>query len=104
MTRARRKAKAAARPFCMDFSCPAMWTCARFFGRSENYWRFDLEADEAEGVTFYKGPRNPRRAECEDWERDQPRPWLVEAFAPVGGPKAPPSLQLRLFTVVEGSA
>lgn len=33
------KAAAKLRPFCDDWSCPSLWTCARAWGRSEQYWR-----------------------------------------------------------------
>lgn len=74
------------RPFCDDWSCPSLWSCARSWGRSEAYWRFDPEADQAESVSWYKGPRPSRYDACEDYERDQPRAWLKDAFKPMGPP------------------
>jgi hypothetical protein len=78
------KAAPKLRPFCTDWSCPSLWSCARAWGRSEQYWRFDPEADLAEGVSWYTGPRNKQRAACEDYERDKPREWLKDAFKPMG--------------------
>ena len=72
------------RPFCTDWSCPSLWSCARAWGRAEQYWRFDPEADQAEGTSWYKGPRNPRYDACEDYERDQPRAWLKDVFKSQG--------------------
>lgn len=68
------------RPYCDDWSCPAHWTCARSWARAMEYWRFDPEADEREGVSLYKGPRNPHRAACEDFEKDVPREWLKDIW------------------------
>lgn len=77
------KAASKPRPFCDDWSCPSLWSCARAWGRSMQYWRFDPEADQAEGVSWYKGPRNKRYDACEDYERDQPREWLRDVFKPL---------------------
>lgn len=83
-------------PFCDDWACPSLWSCARSWGRSWPYWRFDIEADSAEGVTLYKGPRNPQRASCEDYGRDTPRAWLKGAFdaGPMARPTIPPGFRL----------
>lgn len=67
-------------PFCDDWACPAKASCARHFGRSINYWRFDVEADHREGVRFAKGPREAGHDHCKDYERDEIRPWMVDAF------------------------
>lgn len=86
------------RPYCDDWTCPSLWSCARAYGRSRPYWRFNVEADEREGITWYKGPRNPRRDACEDYERDVAREWLKDAFTPLGSSEPPARTpgQLRL--------
>lgn len=93
------------RPYCDDWSCPSLWSCARSWGRSEPYWRFDPDADEQEGVTLYRGPRNPRYDACEDYERDQPRPWLQDAFkslVPMERPIIPHGFRLHLVQDIAG--
>lgn len=68
------------RPFCDDWQCPSLRSCARAWGRSEQYWRIDPDADRKEGVTTYRGPREAAHDHCIDYERDEPREWLKAGF------------------------
>lgn len=90
------------RPYCEDWGCPPLWTCARAFGRSEAYWRFDPEADASEGLSLYPGQRKPGHEACADWERDKPRPWLAGAFepqVPMQRPEIPEGFTIHLLDV-----
>lgn len=71
--------------YCDDWSCPSLWSCRWAWGRSWPYWRFDQEADERERVRCEARWRNPHRAACFDYERDEPRSWLASAFTPMDG-------------------
>lgn len=93
------------RPYCDDWACPSLWTCARSWGRSEPYWRFDPEADEREGVATYRGPRDQRFDACDHYERDQPRPWLQGVFRsllPTERPIIPAGFRLHLVQNIAG--
>lgn len=58
--------------YCDDWECPCKWTCAKFWGRSKEYWAFDVNA-KVETRKFY---RNPNLTSCMDYRQDQPREWL----------------------------
>tara|TARA_R110002124_G_scaffold173690_5_gene341343 strand:- start:10940 stop:11218 length:279 start_codon:yes stop_codon:yes gene_type:complete len=63
-----------ARPYCDDWACPALVSCRHHFGRSLDYW-----AMRQEGGRFQKGNRKAFQEACAEYERDQIRPWMVEA-------------------------
>lgn len=52
-----------------------MWSCARAFVRSRDCWAMTFDAP------VFRADHAAGAEACDDYERDQPRPWMVEAFA-----------------------
>lgn len=68
--------------YCDDWACPARASCARAWGRAREYWRFRPDLDDREGVALRKMGRAAGEDACDEYERDEVRPWMVEAYAP----------------------
>lgn len=87
--------------YCDDWSCPSMWTCARAWGRAEEYWTFDQEDFDAGRVETRRFDRRPGVDSCDDYQRDVPRAWLKDVFTSQV-PMEPPMRGYRLHLVQPG--
>lgn len=83
--------------YCDDWSCPSNWSCREFWGRSREYWAFNIEAP----VSLRRGPRKKGYNACDDYERDEPREWMQDKFL-AQIPMEPPERGLRLCVLKGG--
>lgn len=83
--------------YCDDWGCKAMWSCARAWCRSREYWTFDVEVP----VQFKKGPRKAGFSDCYEYERDEPREWLKGVFE-CQTPMEPPQRGFVLYGIKGG--
>lgn len=60
--------------YCEDWQCPSGWSCAKFYGRSQEYAALDLP-----GSPLFRGPRGQTDF-CDLYERDAPKPWLAPQY------------------------
>ena len=69
---------------CEDWQCPSKWSCAHALCRSYEYW-----AMVDKPLNLFKGDRRRYQDACADYERDQPREWMKDAFRAHGAESAP---------------
>lgn len=59
--------------YCEDWGCPAWVSCKHAWGRAREYAAMDIDAN----YELDKFGRAPGADACADYERDEPKEWMM---------------------------